>query len=186
MKALRSAFALILIFSGFGICAQLEAQDPNVKAPGAQARVGTFDSRAIAVVYARSDHFMQYIQELKLEHQKAKTEGNEERAKELESLGQALQDKAHKQGFSTWPIDDILEKIKDEIPGIAQKAGVDIIVSKWDIVYQRPGFEFVDVTDLLVAPFDPDENTRAIIKEMKEIEPMSLEELEKELKHASD
>lgn len=84
----------------------------------------------------------------------------------------------HKQGFSTWPVDDILERIKDQIPEIAKQAGVDIIVSKWDIVYQLPGVEFIDVTDLLVMPFAPDASTLDLIKSLREIEPVSLEELE--------
>jgi hypothetical protein len=186
MKALRLAFVLILMFSGFSIYAQLGARNSNDEIPGAKAPIGTFDSRAVAVAYTRSETFMQYIKELKIEHQKAKAEGNEERAKELETLGSSLQDKAHKQGFSTWPVDDILEKIRDEIPGIAHEAGVDIIVSKWDIVYQQPDIEFVDVTDLLVALFNPDENTQTIIEQMKEIEPLTLEELEEEMKQAPE
>ncbi|MDD3142946.1 MAG: hypothetical protein PHG32_01995 [Candidatus Cloacimonetes bacterium] len=96
----------------------------------------------------------------------------------METLGPALQQLMHKQGFSTWPVDDILERIKDQIPEIAKQAGVDIIVCKWDIVYQLPGVEFIDVTDLLVMPFAPDASTLDLIKSLREIEPVSLEELE--------
>lgn len=181
MRKSSLLFVLILVVAGSAVCAQLGAQ--NAKASGAKVCVGTFDSRAIAVAYARSDSFMQYIQGLKVELEQAKTEGNEKRVMELETLGPALQDLMHKQGFSTWPVDDILERIKEKIPGIAKQAEVDVIVSRWDIVYQQPGVEFIDVTDLLVMPFDPDEKTLDLIKSMRGIEPVSLEELKE---HESD
>jgi hypothetical protein len=90
-----------------------------------------------------------------------------------------MQDLLHRQGFSTWPVDDILEQVEGRIPAIAERAEVDVIVSKWTIVYERPGVEFVDVTDLMVEPFEPDEETLKIIEELKKQAPVSLEELEK-------
>ena len=84
----------------------------------------------------------------------------------------------HKQGFGTWSVDNILDNIKGKIPKIAKQADVDVIVSKWDIVYQRSGVEFVDVTDLMVQPFDPDESTLKTIQEVLKRAPVPLEELE--------
>ncbi len=144
---------------------------------GATVRVGTFDSRALALAYYRSEPFNAQIQKLKAEHEKAKAAGNEQRAKELSAEGQAQQELGHKQGFGTWPVDNILETIKRQIPEIARQANVDVIVSKWNIVYQRPGVEFVDVTDLMVKPFNPDEATLKIIKEIQKQDPIPLEEL---------
>ena len=89
----------------------------------------------------------------------------------------ARQELISKQGFGTWPVDNILERIKEKIPEIAKQAGVDVIVSKWDIVYQRPGVEFVNVTDLMVKPLNPDEATLKIIKEIQKQDPIPLEEL---------
>ena len=97
---------------------------------------------------------------------------------ELDAEGPALQELLHKQGFSTWPVDNILERIKGKIPEIASQADVEVIVSKWNIVYQRSGVEFVDVTDHMVKPFDPDENTLKIIKDIQGQDPVPLEELE--------
>ena len=50
-------------------------------------RVGTFDSRAIALAYGRSEPFNQYVGSLKEKRNKAKEEGNEKLVKELEALG---------------------------------------------------------------------------------------------------
>lgn len=183
MRKSSLALALVLVVAGLAVCVPLTGQPADENAFGAQVRVGIFDSRAIAMAYARSEEFNQYIKDLRAELAQAKAEGNEKRVTELETLGPALQDLLHKQGFSTWPVDDILARIKDRIPEIAKQAGVDIIVSKWDIVFQLPGVEFTDVTDLLALPFAPDESTLNLIKSLREIEPVSLEELKE---HGSD
>lgn len=183
MRTLRLAFVLMLIIAGLAVYTAVGAQNVKEQTSASKLRVGTFDSRAVAIAYARSENFMQYIKGLKAELEKAKAEKNEKRVKELETMGPAMQELMHKQGFSTWPVDDILEQIKDKIPEIAKQAEVDVIISKWNIVYQQPSIEFIDVTDLMVMPFNPSEETLKIIEELKKMEPVSLEEL---MEHESD
>jgi len=141
--------------------------------------VGTFDSRVIAVAYYNTEEHTSYVEGQKAEHAKAEESGDKERAKELEAIGESSQKLAHKQAFSTWPVDNILEKIKGKMPEIAKQAGVDLIVSKWDIVYQRSGFEIVDVTDVMVNLFNLDEQFLHGLEQLKKMEPIPLEELEK-------
>ena len=141
-------------------------------------RVGTFDSRAIAIAYARSGEFGQYISSLKEKHKKAKEEGDEKLAEELEALGVSTQQVMHQQGFSIASVADILEKVKAELPKIAEDAGVDIIVSKWEVVYRNPSIEIVDVTSHLVKLFNPDERTlKMIIEDLAKQAPLPLIEL---------
>jgi hypothetical protein len=87
------------------------------------------------------------------EYEKAKSEENEKRAKELDAEGSAGQDLMHKQGFSTYSVYNILEIIKEQIPVVAAQANVYVIVSKWDIIYQLPGIEFIDVTEMAAYSF---------------------------------
>ena len=129
------------------------------------------------MAYYGSKAFNRQLNDLRAELKKAKAAGNEKRVKELEAEGPALQKLMHKQGFSTWPVDNILEKIKGKIPEIAKQVDVEVIVSKWDIIYQRSGVEFVDVTDLMVRPFNPDEDTRKTIKDIQKQDPVPLEKL---------
>jgi len=68
----------------------------------------------------------------------AQDQGNESKIETLGEKGKAIQSKAHQQGFGNAPIDDIIEQMKDKLPKIAGKAGVDLIVSKWKIDYQSP------------------------------------------------
>ncbi len=179
MRTAMTMVAMVLaIVSSYVICAMVRADDPEAKTENAKLRVGTFDSRAIAVAYGGTEEFNQSIRKPMEEHKKAKAAGNKKKLKELEAMGQAGQQKAHMRVFSTAPVNDILEHIKDQIPAIAKQAGVDAIVSKWEIVYQAPDAEFVDVTDLMIKPFKPSEKTLKIINDLKKHAPISLEEAE--------
>lgn len=73
----------------------------------------------------------------------------------------------------------MLARIAGDLPKIAREAGVDVIVSVWSIAYREPSAPFVDVTDRLVAPFDPDPKTLEILRELRTQPPMSAEELAK-------
>ena len=141
--------------------------------------VGTFDSRVIAIAYYNTEAHASYIEGLKTEHAKAAASGDMERVKELEAIGEASQELAHKQSFGTWPVDNILEIIEGKIPEIAKQADVDLVVSKWNIVYQRSGVEFIDVTDVMVKLFNPNEQILGILEQIKKQNPVPLEELEK-------
>lgn len=170
----------------FGICVLTMLTTPSATAGGnipkpteVKLRVGTFDSRLVAVAYARSDAFRDHLAELQAELAQAKAKGAVQRVKELEAQGPALQRLIHKQGFSTWPIDNILATIEKKIPALAREARVDLIVSKWDLVYQDPTAGFVDVTPALVVLFNPDEETRKVLKSLGEKDPVPLENLSK-------
>ncbi len=179
------------------ICAVLAAAVglPGMSAAGAEPsakdagqivkplRVGTFDSRAVALAYyrkhLRSPEFVASMKKLKGERDKAIAAGDHEKAKKLEAEGRAGQAQVHSQVFGSAPVDEIVAKIKDQLPEIAQRAGVDLIVSKWGIAYRSPSAEFVDVTEPMAKLFQPDEATRKIIREASKHAPLSAEELRK-------
>ena len=178
MTGVRMTSAVItVVLAGLAAHTTVEARRSQEKTSGSKVRVGTFDSRAVAMAYFATDAFKRQLSGLRAEHEKAKAAGDEKRVKELGAEGPALQELMHKQGFSTWPVDDILDKIKGKIPEIAKRANVDVIVSKWNIVYQRSGVEFIDVIDLMVRPFNPDEETLKTIKDIQKQDPVPLDEL---------
>jgi hypothetical protein len=147
----------------------------------APLRVGTFDSRAVALAYyrkhLRSPEFVAGMKKLKEQHDQANAAGDNEKAKKLEAEGRAGQEHIHSQVFGSAPVDEIVAKIKDQLPEIAKQAGVDLIVSKWSIAYRAPGAEFVDVTEPMAKLFQPDEQTWKMIREVPKHEPLSAEEL---------
>ncbi|OGD20279.1 MAG: hypothetical protein A2W03_04420 [Candidatus Aminicenantes bacterium RBG_16_63_16] len=152
------------------VCAMfLAAQTPPKK-----FRVGAYDSRAVAVSYARSAMFAPYMQEFKAKYEKAKAEKDEKTIKECEAEGPAMQEILHQQGFSIASVADILEKVKADLAKVAQQAGVDMIVSKWEVVQQGPAVEIVDVTADLVKLFKPDGTTLKILDEMSKQPPIPL------------
>jgi Skp family chaperone for outer membrane proteins len=118
------------------------------------------------------------MKEKMLEHEKAKKAGDTEKVKQLEKWGQAQQDKLHKQGFGTASIKSLLEHIKRDIPKVAKEAGVDIIVSKWELVYQAKDAEFVDVTELIIRGYKPPERALKSIRSLKDWKPISEKKLE--------
>ena len=178
MKKLHAGMGLLL---GGLLVLTLAAQEPAVSPQAPRVVVGTFDSRAIAVAYIRSDAHAKRLNKLRAEVEAALAEaraaGDEARVAELEARGPALQRKAHQQGFSTAPVDDILVHVEDQLPAIAKEAGVDVIVSKWVLTYKRPTASFVDVTEALVAEFDPDEATMKVIKQLLATDPVPLDQL---------
>lgn len=137
-------------------------------------RVGVFDSRAVACSWLRSKAFAQELSDMKAEYDKAKTDGNQKRLKELEEQAPKMQDLAHKQVFGNEPIDDVLERIQKQLPKIAAKNKVDILISKWEIAYQSRSAKFVDVTWDMVNLFDPDEETVGVVKEILKSKPVGI------------
>jgi hypothetical protein len=82
-----------------------------------------------------------------------------------------------RQGFGTGDVSEYLEQIRDDIPKIAQKMGVDVIVSKWDIEYHDPKARFVDVTEALIQPFKPTEERMKMIRGLMGKPPVSEKEI---------
>ncbi len=155
------------------------AQTPQEPTDPGKVSVGVFDSRAVAIAYYRSSPFKDELKEKFSGLDAAKAESDEKRIKELEAEGPALQELMHLQSFGTWPIDNVLKEIQEEIPGIAKQASVQLVVSKWDIVYQSSGVEFVDITKLMVEPFGPDPETLKIISEIQNKPPIAADVLKK-------
>lgn len=145
-------------------------------------KVGIYDSRAVAMAYYRSGEFANVLKDLHTELKEAKEQGNESRVAELNAKGPALQAQAHQQGFGNAPIDQIIQRIEKELPQIAEKAGVDLIISKWNLDYQASDASFVEVTDLMVKPFSPTKETWKLIKDIQKKDPVPLDVL-KEHKH---
>lgn len=156
------------------------------RAPAADPRpptvvVGTFDSRAVAIAYIRSAAAADYLRAQKADVERvlgrARAAGDRELVAALDAVGPGMQERIHRQGFGTAPIDDILARIEQRLPALAEAAGVDVIVSKWALSYRAPGAQFVDVTDPLAAAFEPDAETWKVIHSIVATEPMAPDQL---------
>ena len=141
-----------------------------------EVRLGVYDSRAVAVAYVHSNWLEREMKAKMAEMKKAKTEGDTKKIEKLEEWGKAHQAKIHRQGFSTAPVDDILEHIKDSLPGIIADANVVELVSKWDkkTLNSYRQAKLVDVTDKITALFKPNKKGLDAIEQMKEEKPIPL------------
>lgn len=179
---MRRATIVGMAVVGLGFLALGFAAQPAAPARDAVKKglhVGTFDSRAVAVAYVHSERFKNHLKRLKADQERAKTAGNQARVTELEAQGRAMQGQLHQQGFGTASVGNILTQIQDKLPAIAQEAGVDVLVSKWDLAYCDPAAKTVDVTESIIKPFQPDRQTLATIHELQKEPPVPMEQLRK-------
>jgi len=139
-----------------------------------KVRVGTYDNRAIAVAYAPSKY--NPVAEKMKERERAEQAGDKQRMAKLEQWGQKHQRELHRMGFARVPVDALLAHVADKIPGVAREAGVDVIA--WQCAYTGPGVEVIDVTDQLVRLFEPSERTLKFVADLKQREPVDLDEIE--------
>lgn len=144
-------------------------------------RVGVYDSRVIAVAYGNSTEFKEAMKPIEADYQKAKGARGEKRVKEIDASMKLKQRRAHEQGFSTGSVIPIMEKVKEQLPQIAQQAGVQIIVSKWELNHQSAAVEIVDVTDKLVALFHVSERGLKWCKELQQKPPLPIEQITEHL-----
>lgn len=140
-------------------------------------RVGVYDSRAVAIAYADSTYNEEQYQKLKAELDKAQARGDEEKIKAVKEQGSKSQERKHLQGFGTAPVHELLEPVKDKLPAIAAANEVDIIVSKWEFDYLAADAEVKDLTDAVVALFNPGEKQLEWIRQMKDKAPLSEKEI---------
>ena len=170
---------LIVCVAGFfGISCAVTGESVTESNTKGSMRVGVFDSRAVVIAFANSDMNDKELKAKMAEYDKAKAAGDTEKIAELEAWGSARQEKYHRQGFGTVPVDDILIHIKKDLPQIAKAAGVDIIVSKWDVVYKTKGAVVVDITDEIVKPFKPTAKALKSIKALMKWKPLTEKELD--------
>jgi hypothetical protein len=140
-----------------------------------KARIGTYDSRAVAVAYAASEQHQKLMKEKMQELKTAQAGGDSKRVKELKAWGDGQQRLMHMQGFAGAPVDDILAQVQERLPSVAKAAGVDALTRQVD--YASADVQIVDVTDAIVKLFDPSEKTLKTIAEVRRHVPAKIEDI---------
>ena len=134
--------------------------------------IGVYDSRAVAIAFVQSGGQEPLAKDLRKQLDQAKAAGDTKRVEQIKAQGANQQILRHLQGFSNAPVDDILLQVKDKLPGIAEQAGVDVILPKLD--YHKPDVVTIDVTDQIVTLFHPSEKTLKTIAELRKREPFPM------------
>lgn len=140
-------------------------------------RVGVYDSRAIAVAYANSREYQNLMKLVELDYAQAKNASNVTRMNDIQKRLQATQRRLDDQTFSTGSVAGVMAILKSSLPHLAREAGVDIIVSKYELNYQSLNVETEDVTDKLVALFHTSEQGWKWAKEIQQKPPLPLDQV---------
>ena len=157
-----------------GACAALRAGPAGEGAANdKKVRIGTYDSRAIAIAYAHSR--FNPVKEKWAAYEKAKATGDREKIKELEAWGQEHQRQLHFQGFSRVPVDDLLAPVKDGVAKLARERNLAAITMGCDFTGKE--VELVDVTDDLVKLYDPSEKTLKTARSVRAVKPVPLTQI---------
>jgi len=138
-------------------------------------RLGTYDSRAIAVAYFNSDFAsstMKIMRQLKVDDLTAIEEKDTLKSKKLQREGQLRQAMLHEQGFGTGSVRECMLAIKDKVDELAKQEKLDIIVSKWELNYSIANAEIVDVTEQLASLFQSKMPLEEMLKEMRNQDPI--------------
>lgn len=152
---------------------------PAAKANAPALVLGVYDPRAIAVVYYRSPAQAERVAAAVKEHERAKAAGDEAEAQRIEQEMEALQERAHRQGFGGERAPEIIALIADRLPELAARAGVDAIVAKPDLAWINSNAQIVDVSLILAEAFNPDAETRSMLPELLRHEPTPMGDLER-------
>ena len=153
----------------------MTAATASAQAQTNKLRIGVYDSRAVAAAYANSTEFQETLKAVRADYEKAKAANDEKRMKEIDSRMKLQQRWLHERVFSTGSVVGIVAKVKGALSGVAKKTGVHAIVSKWELNYQEPDVEVVDVTENLAMLFHATDNGqkwRGILKHA----PLPMEE----------
>ena len=143
-------------------------------------RIGVYDSRVVAYAHFVTNAVQNKLKSRMAEAKAAEQSGDKEKFDKMKKDFRLGQRQVHRQVFSTAPIDDILQEIKDQLPEIKKQAGISVLISKWNKkeLKQYPSAEKIDMTNLLVQVFKPTEKHLKMIESIKKAKPVSLEQAE--------
>ena len=178
MKYRMLLIGLLVVLSGISYVCSRDSQ-ASMGEKKRLLRVGVYDSRAIPMAYTYSHYGDDFMPKLSRKKKEAEAKGDVRKAQELEEQMQRHALKKHKQVFSTTPVRDLLSVIEKNISKVAKQAGVDLIVSKWQVDYLASDAETVDVTLEMAQAFEPDPGVLEKIKELMKTEPLTEEEVER-------
>ncbi len=166
--------ALIVIPFLFGVL--LSDQAFARKKPAA-IKIGTYDSRIIIFAWSRTDLLKQHVAKIGQLSDSARKVHDTARLKELSVEAMSFQHLLHQVVFSNGSVSSFMEVVKDKLPELAKKVGVSIIVSKWELNYNDPSFEIIDVTNQVAALFQPKEDISRMAADIAGQAPVPIEEM---------
>ena len=128
-------------------------------------RIGTYHAPSLVVAWVRSAQHARELDALVAARDAAAQAGDQAKVAECERKGAEGQELAHRQLAGEAGTQDILERVQADLPEVRRKANVQQIVPEGEVLGDQ--VEIVDVTDLLVELFHPDDATRRLIADVR-------------------
>jgi hypothetical protein len=173
----RSLFPILMTASFSTILAVISLPPAGAQQAPSPLKVGTYDSRVITLAYSRSAIFQSYISRVRVSYDSARKAGDTARMKQLNVEGMTLQHLLHQRVFGTGSVNSLMALVSDQLPALAEQAGVTLVMSQWEIDYKAIGVELVDMTNQIAALFKPLVNIDTLAAEIRKTEPIPLEQL---------
>ena len=144
-----------------------------------KARVGVYDSRAVAYAHFWSEAATEKRNALIAQARAAKTAGDDARYRKLDQTLRDLQARDHLEVFSSAPAVEAVAVLRDDLRALQIDLGLARIVSKWDEVALQaiPPAGRVDLTERLVRELlpNPTEQQQKVLASFRTSRPMPLD-----------
>ena len=123
----------------------------------AKVRIGTYDSRLIALAYYNSTDYEKFIAGFNSTYATAEKAKDSATIKKMLVKGPVLQRMMNDRIFGKGSVNMILDNYLKRIEAIGKVNKVSLIVSKWEIPYKSAEVETIDLTYQIMAIWNPSE-----------------------------
>lgn len=153
-------------------------QPASAQAGKAGIKIGTFDSRVIALAWSRSEAFKAHMVRINQESEAAEKAKDSTKLKELSVSMMSFQHLLHQMVFSNASAGFVMAVVRDKLPELAKKEGVTMIVSKWELPFADASVQAVDLSMKVAALFNASEDISKMAGEIAGQEPVPLDEMD--------
>lgn len=140
-------------------------------------KIGTYDSRVIVLAYSRSEGFKTKLSGMEKKSESDMKSSDSDKKDQAAYRMITYQFLLHQQVFCAGSASAVIEIVKDKLPQVAKDAGVSVIVSKWELPWNDPSAEVVDLTMEIAKLFNPTPDFENTAKEVASKRPIAIEEL---------
>lgn len=176
MKKLLKGLLLICI-AGLISTTLFQANSGFAQNSPNRLKIGVYDSRVVVFAWSRSNYFREHLDKIRQHGDSVMKTNDTLKIKEVSIQGMSYQHLLHQMVFSNGSAARIIDLVKDKLLDVARQADVKIVLSKYELCYQDPSVEIVDLTTQVSQLFNPTENIDKMVGEITKSQPIPLDEL---------
>lgn len=155
----------------FSILAILVLSSAGDSFSQSKIRIGTYDSRMVAVAFYNSKYF-NMREDAKKRMDVAREKNDTVEINNIMKEMPLRQRFMHEQAFGKGSVSWIMDAFKEKISGVAEKEKVGIVVSKFELLCYTKDTELIDITLKLCDIFESSVDLKQMYTEMQAVEPI--------------